>query len=211
MSLIQALKEDEYRHGNLQSIPYSTANTAVFKEDFLHDLYFALKGSRFHKIRPGNSILEMLFCGMTDISYNAIVSYLSKIPMGVMGIWEDGQFRPAGIHFVTVSMGAGDELACFGGYGFLKEHWGSEEQETLTVLGLSQIFGQLNVKSIHGMRYLQNEFTARYMARFGFKDVGIIPNYMLRRGKLVPGVVSTLSREAFEENLLGRVLSASPK
>jgi RimJ/RimL family protein N-acetyltransferase len=208
MSLIQALKEDEYKWGNLQSIPYSPQNPA-FKEDFLHDLYFQFRGSRFHKTRPGNNILEVLFCGMQDVSYNAITSYLAKTPLCIMGIWQDdGTFRTAGIHFTPVKTGGMDgEAMCISGYGFLKEFWGSEEMETLTVLGIAQIFGELNVKQIHGIRYTTNEFTARYMARFGFHDLCTIPNWMMRNGKLVDGVLSTLSRNEYESNLLQRVLS----
>lgn len=208
MSLIQALREDKYRYGDLQSIPYDPKNP-LFKEDYLHDLYFMLKGSRFHKTRPGNGILDVLFCGMPDISYNTITAYLATHNLCVMGIWQpDGTFSTAGIHFTPVrTVGPDGESMCISGYGFLKDYWGTEEMETLTVLGIAQIFGELNVKSIHGIRYTTNEFTARYMAKFGFHDLCTIPNWMLRNGKLVPGVLSTLSREEYERNLMERVLS----
>jgi hypothetical protein len=211
VSLIQAFKDDSYTYGNLQSIAYNRNDTSIFKPGFLGDLYWMLKGDRFHKTRPGSGILEVLMCGMSDISFDQVVSYLARIPLCVMGIWEESpegrRFRPAGIHFITVHTKSDTESSCFAGYGFVKEFWGSDEQETLTLLGISQIFGELNVKTINGMRFTTNEFTARYMAKFGFKDTGLIKDHLPRRGKLVDGVVSTLSKSDFETNLLERVLS----
>ena len=208
LSMIEAFRQDNYRFGVLQSIAYDRNRVDLFPPGFLGRLYFALQGSRFHKNRPGDGVLEVLFCGM-DTSFDSVVSYLARIPLAVMGIWQDdGTFKAAGIHFITTKAGIGEESSCFAGYGFLKEYWGTNEQESLTILGISQIFGELKVKSIHGVRYTANEMTARYMARFGFKDVGTLPDYMLRRGKIVPAVLSTLSRAEFERNLEKRVLEA---
>lgn len=209
MSLIQALKEDNYRANNLQAIPYDRTKTELFKPGFLGDLYFQLKGSRFHKTRPGNGILDVLFCGMQDLSFDAIVAYLQSRPLSILGVWEGDTFRAAGLHFIVTKTGSGDECSCMAGYSFFREWWGTDEQESLTVLGIAQIFGELNVRTIHGLRYRENEFTARYMARFGFKDIATIPDQMLRRGKLVPGVLSMLSRNDFETNLLQRVLNST--
>jgi hypothetical protein len=210
MSLIEAFKSDQYKYGNLQSIPYDKSRTDVFPEGFLGRLYFSLQGSRFHKTRSGDGVLQALFCGMTDLSFDKIVSYMASIPLCVMGIWQpDGTFRPAGIHFIPTKTGVGAESMAFGGYGFLKEYWGTEEQESLTVLGIAQIFGELNIKQLHGMRYSTNAFTARYMERFGFRDLCTIPNYMMRGNKMVDGVLSTLARSDFEANLVERLLKSA--
>jgi len=146
-------------------------------------------------------VLETLFCGMADLSFDSIVAYLSTVALVVMGRWEGEQFKVAGICFPTTRIGSGDQKACFAGYGFTREWWGTDEQELLAALGISVLFVEGDVLAIHGIRYETNSLTAKFMARFGFKDVGTIPMYFLRRGKLVGAVVSTLSREKFEENL----------
>ncbi len=206
MSLIQSFKDMHYRVGPCQAIEYNRKDTALFKPGFLGELYFKLRGERYSK-RDGTGILEMLFCGMTDLSYDAIVSYLASRAIVVLGVWQDEKnFKVAGLAFPTIMIGAGEQRACFAGYGFLREFWGSEEQEVLAALGLSVLFSELNLLSIHGIRYSGNAQTARFMQRFGFRDVGTVPHYMLRRGELVDGVVSTLRRERFEE-VLAEMLS----
>lgn len=197
MGILNQLKEQNYRWGDLQAIPYSRTETAIFKPGFLGELYFKFRGSRFSR-RDGTGILENLFCGMTDLSYDAIVPYLAGRPICVLGVWQGTEFKVAGFNFTTVSIGAGEHKACFAGYGFTREFWGTDEEEVLAVLGITVIFQELDVLSIHGVRYADNDFTAHFMRRFGFRDVGTLPNYMMKRGKLVDGVISTLSRETFE-------------
>ena len=205
LGILKAIKDDHYRIGDLQAIEYHRTNTQIFKPGFLGDLYFMLKGNRYNR-RDGDGILEALFCGMKDLSYDAIVSYLAGRPIIVLGIWQGVTFNPAGFCFPTTVMGEGDQKAAFAGYGFQRKWWGSDEQEVLAALGISVLFSELSLLSLHGMRYAENAQTAKFMQRFGFRDVGTIPHYMLRRGKLVDGVVSTLSRERFEE-VLARMLS----
>lgn len=201
LGLIKAFKDDHYRIGNLQAIEYHRTNTSVFKPGFLGDLYFMLKGNRYSK-RSGDGILEVLFCGMKDLSYDAIVSYLASRPLICLGVWgEDNSFELAGFCFPTTIIGEGDQKAAFAGYGFLPKFWGTEEQEVLAALGIAVLFSELALLSLHGIRYSGNDLTAKFMERFGFRDVGTIPHYMMRRGKLVEGVVSTLSRDRFEEAL----------
>jgi hypothetical protein len=210
MSLIAAFKADNFRVGDCQAIEYHRTNTQIFQPGFLGELYFMLKGNRYNK-REGDGILQTLFCGMKDLSYDAIVSYLAGRPIVALGVWvSEKSFKLAGFCFPTIMIGEGDQKAAFAGYGFLREFWSSDEQEVLAALGISVLFSELNLLSLHGMRYAGNAATARFMERFGFKDVGTIPHYMLRRGKLVEGVVSTLSRERFEEVLAEMLAGKEP-
>ena len=50
--------------------------------------------------------------------------------------------------------------------------------------------------------------TARFMRKYGFREVGRIEKYMLSDGKLIPAVASTLLRSDFEK-YLERVVSES--
>ncbi len=201
LGFLKAFKEDKYRVGNCQAIEYKRNDHTIFKPGFLGELYFMLQRNRYNK-RAGNGILEALFCGMKDLSYDAIVAYLATRAIVCLGVWVDETtFKLAGFAFPSTLIGENDERAIFGAYGFLPEFWGTDEQEILTALGLCFLFSELNLLSIHGIRYHENAQTAKFMERFGFRDVGTIPHYMLKRGKLVSAVVSTLSRERFEEVL----------
>lgn len=206
MGLIEAFKEDKFRIGNCQAIEYNRADTTIFKPGFLGELFFMLRQNRYSK-REGTGILESLFCGMKDLSYDAIVSYLSTRAIVCLGVWVDEtSFKLAGFCFPTTVIGEGEQKSAFAGYGFLPEFWGTDEQEIMAALGITVLFSELKLLSLHGIRYAGNRATARFMERFGFHDVGVIPHYMLKRGKLVEGVVSTLSRERFEE-VLAEMLS----
>lgn len=218
MSLIAAIKADGYRYGDMQVIIYDRRDATIFKPGFLGELYFMLKGDRYNRRGEGSGILETLFCGMTDLSYDSIVPHFAGHPLAVMGVWNPvldeatnetvDKFDVAGVAFPVTMLGRGDQKACFAGYGFLPKYWGTSEQETLTILGLALLFSELDVLSIHGIRYADNDLTARFMARFGFVDTGTLPRYMLRKGKLVEAVTSTLSVEAFEAHLAHRALEA---
>lgn len=197
MSIIEAIKQDGYQIGNCRMIQYSRNDQSVLKAGFLGELYFALTQNRYSK-RSGMGTLESLFCGMQDLSYDAIVSYLAGRAVSVLGVQDGDNFQMAGFFFPTVIMGAGTDRSCFGAYGFLPRWWGSEEQEVLTAIGLAALFSELNLLSVLGVRYSDNELTAKFMSRFGFRDCGTLPHYLAKRGKLVSATVSELSRDRFE-------------
>lgn len=198
--LLEALRLDQYRIGNAQAILYDRRETAVLPPDFLAQLYWSLNGDRYSN-RRGMGILETLFCGMSDVSFPAIVSYLAGRPVVAVGVWHGDKFKVAGFTFPTAVMGVEGQKSAFVGYGFLKEFWGTDEQEVCTILGLSMLFNEMNLLSIHGQRFHDNDFTAKFMEKFGFKDIGRIPHFLLKRGKLVDGMVNTLSIDTFESKL----------
>lgn len=201
MSILKSLKDADYRLGDLQAIMYNRNDRRVFKPGFLAELYWMLKGSGQYSKREGMGVLETLFCGMADLSFDGVVAYLSTVSIVVLGKWADDEFKVAGLCFPTTRIGSGDQKACFAGYGFTRDWWGTDDQEILAALGIAVLFFEGDVLAIHGIRYETNTLTARFMAKFGFRDIGTIPMYMLRRGKLVGATVSTLSRVDFEENL----------
>lgn len=196
VNVLQAFRQDEYRIGNFQAIGYLRTRTDVFPEGYLGELYKQMKTGLSGK--RGDSWLRTLFCGMQDVSYDAIVSYLAGRQLVIMGEWVDGKFEAAGFIFPTVSLGGGDQKAAFAGYGFFRKWWGTDDSEILAMLGLSFFFVELGLSCIHGMRYPDNGLTKNFLEPFGFKDVGRLPRYMLRNGKLVDGVASSLLREDFE-------------
>ena len=201
-SLIEAFKDDSYRIGDAQAIPYDRTRTAIFPEGFLAGLYVRLKGSRFAANRPeSRDTLEALFCGMTDTSFDAIVAYLAKLPLIIMGVWDGDDFEPAGFCFPSAVTALGDERMCFGAYALFRKWWGTDEATALVMLGICAMFGEWKLLAIHGTRYDDNYLTARFLKQFGFKDVGKIDRFLLRRGKLSSAITSSLMREEFEDYL----------
>jgi RimJ/RimL family protein N-acetyltransferase len=197
-SLIEAFKDDNYRIGDAQAIVYSRERTAIFHEGFLAGIYLRLKGDRFHD-SGGNGILETLFCGMQDYSFDSIVSYLAKLPIVVTGVWNGDEFEPAGFGFSVASTRTKDESMAFCGYTLFRKWWGTQEAAGLAMLGLCAMFGEWKLSAIHGFRYVDNHLTARFMRQFGFKDIGCIQRYMIQRGQLAPAIVSSLMIEDFED------------
>jgi RimJ/RimL family protein N-acetyltransferase len=208
VSILESLKLDKYRWGNCQAIVYDRRKTDLFPPGFLSNLYFSFLGNRYNS-RPGTGILEVLLCGFSDLSHDSVVQFFMRTPLVILGVWDSDKFEAAGCCFPTIMIGAGEEeRACYCGYGYQRKWWGSAEQEVLTLLGLSILFQEMNLQAIHGVRFEENDLTAKYMQRFGFKDVTVMPAQMTRNGKLVPGVVSTLPRSVFESVVEKMVLEA---
>lgn len=205
MSILEAFRDDEYRIDNLQAVLYSRTNP-MFEEGYLGRIYGLMKGDRFSSRRPnGTGILGSLFFGM-DVSWESIVSYLSKTPVIVMGEWRGEEFNPAGIIFRTVVVGGGKSAMM--GYTFFREYWGSDYSEVLTILGLSLAFQEFKLEAIHGLRYSDNNLTKNFLTPVGFKDTGVLPRWEMRRGQLVDAVTSCLLREDFESYVERRLIEA---
>jgi hypothetical protein len=218
VSILEVFKEDQYRIGSLQVIPYDRKRDGLFHEGYIGDLYFRMKGDRFHQTkadkRIGTGVLENLFCGMSDVSYDAIVPYLAARPLLIFGEWVEHEdspedFEPAGLMFPVTTIGsANTERSVFVGYTMFRPYWGKPEAEVLGMLGLAYFFVELNVQAVLGVRYDSNSLTARFAGKYGVTDVGWIPKYMVRHGKLVGAVVSALLKEDFEKYVERQLLEA---
>jgi hypothetical protein len=198
VDVLGALKEDEYRLGDLAAIRYDRKNTDLFPDDYLGHLYHRCRES---KRRSGDGILTQLFGGNPASDFNSIVTYLaSRSYLIILGRWEGEKFHELGFAFSVISCGfPHTEKSLFGGYGFFRDAWGTADQEIVTMLGLAYLFKELDIVALHGIRYEENLLTARFMAKFGFKVDGAIPYYQLKGNKLSTGIISTLLRTDFED------------
>lgn len=200
-SILNVLREDNYRVGNCQVILYDRKRIDVFPEGYISQLYQLCKLSGHHN-KLG--ILPNLFCGLPDLSHDPITCYLANRPILVPVIWTDpDRFLSAGLAFPTtvpvLGTRSGQHRSVFMGYGLFRGVWGKPEAEILGMLGLAYFFLEYDTTAIHGLRYADNALTARFTHQFGFKDNGSIPRYLLRDGELVTGVSSTLLIEDFEQ------------
>ena len=198
VDVLSALQEDGYRLGDLQAIRYDKSSTYLFPDQYLGHLYNRCRES---KRRSGNGILDATFGGNPASDFNSIVTYFAtRAFLLILGRWEGDKFHELGFAFPTVALGTNStERSMIAGYGFFREAWSTEDQQILTMLGLAYIFKEFDLKAIIGNRYTDNTLTAKFMGKFGFKDCGEIPFFQLRGTKLVPMVVSALTREDFEQ------------
>ena len=197
-----------YRWGDCQAILYDPVRESVFPPPYLLTLYNLCRASGRAKL----GILEPLFCGMRDLSQEAICAYLHAQKLVILGEWrqeerEDGSkiafFAPLGFCFLTVLTRGKTTSSGFGAYAFFQEAWRSPQQWVLTGLGISYLLQEFGLVTLNGIRYADNKLTARWMQKFGFQDVGTLPNYMIRpsTGELTDATVSTLARAEFESRL----------
>lgn len=197
MSILSQIKADGYRIGNCQAIMYDARRTDIFETGFLGRFYkLCLESGR----RTPTSLLDTVFAGNPPSTFDAIVSYLASHPLVILGVWEGETFKPQGGAFLQIFCGVQPpERAAFCGYLFLRDIWGTEELDALGMLGLALLFEQFDLKAIHGIRYSSNLLTKKFTEKFGFRQVGEIPFYQLKDGKLAPGIVTTLLRSDFEK------------
>lgn len=216
-------KRSNYQLGSLAAVPYDRRRPLAFQpQPFLPYLWQRTGSSG--RSRLGS--LPALFCGMTDLTSDAICSYLSQRLVLVLGeyrtqaidpddplpaanfedlcepqLYSLGYAFPASIPIVTSR--DSQTNAMFIGYTFFQEAWRTPQQIVLMYLGLAFLFGEFRLVNIHGVRYADNRLTARLAGKFGFRDVGTIPNYMQREatGELADATISTLDRATFVDKL----------
>jgi len=203
---LQNIHDLAYRWGDCQAIEYSSTRPDVFPShsgSYLLDLYERCRTSGRAKL----GILEPLFCGMKDLSAEAIVAFLHVHKIVVLGEWRPTathpRFHPLGFCFLTALCEGKTTRAGFGAYAFFSEAWRTDQQIVLTWLGIAHLFFEGKLCALHGTRYADNHLTARWMAKFGFKDAGTLENHMIRysTGELTAATISTLVRADFEARL----------
>jgi hypothetical protein len=211
---LDRIAESSYRWGDCQAILFDPARTDVFPGLYLSSLWHKCRNSGRAKL----GILEPTFCGMKDLSHDAIVSYLHTKKLTILGEWQmvdvgageamRQEFVPLGFCFLATACEGKSSNSAFGAYAFFRSAWRTPQQTVLSALGIAYLFREYRLSSLHGIRYADNKLTARWMAGFGFRDLAEIPDSIVRygTGELEPSVVSTLSRKDFEIRL-GRVTS----
>jgi hypothetical protein len=192
-----------YRWGDCQAIQYDPVREDVFQPPYLLHLYNLCRSSGRAKL----GIIEPLFCGLKDLSQEGICAYLHTLKLTILGEWRqdflhDPYFHPLGFCFLSTppSLGA-TSCSAFGAYAFFQEAWRTDQQYVLTLLGISYLFQENSLTYLHGIRYADNKLTARWMQKFGFRDIGTLPQQIYRQstGELEAGTLSTLARADFEE------------
>jgi len=198
---IDALAAEDFSLGNCATIQYNPPLPGfahLFPDDYLSTLYVRMKESL---------ILARTMCGMRDLSHNAITSYLASKPIFAAVEWtpDRSRFTTLGFGFIVNWIGvpypAPGPRSASAAYAMFPDSYGSPEAEILAMLGLARMFHTYSLQSIYGQRYIRNALTARFMARFGFKDIATLPDFLIHRNgngeELTGCVVSHLTRQDF--------------
>jgi hypothetical protein len=201
-----ALADDHFTLGPCRVLLYNRLHTSLYSDDLLSRLYDACLASR-----PSHpfGILPSAFCGMLDLSRDAMLSYWatrnplllltldhksysSKSPLDIRTspILTDGTIV-AGFSFITAFQGAAispnggpqpvGERSALGAYLYFRPFWGTPEIEILQMLGLALYFHTYSLSAIHGQRYSCNVLTQKFMSRFNSRDVGTLQRFLADR------------------------------
>jgi hypothetical protein len=196
-SILEVFKLDSFRMGDCQVIPYDRRKINIFGTNYLHHLY-----SQCLLSRPSSpwGILPSVFCGMPDLSSDAICSYLANKSVVLLCVHTSPtEFTPAGFCWVVESIKSPLANSAFAAFAFFRPWWGTPESVVLGMLGLAYLFTVNSLTAVLGQRYDTNEPARRYMKQFGATNCGTVP-YLLRNheGGLESCTVSALLRTDFE-------------
>jgi hypothetical protein len=196
-SILDAFKQDSWRLGDCQVIPYDRKRIDVFGTNYLHYLYAQCLESR-----PSSpyGILDSLFCGFADLSADAVCSYLANKQVILLCIHDSPtQFTPAGFAWPVEHIKSPAANSAFCAFAYFRPYWGTPESVVLGMLGLSYLFSHYSLRTVLGQRYISNVLAGRFLAQFGAKDCGTVPDLLrTHTGTLEPCTVSALTREDFE-------------
>jgi hypothetical protein len=196
--LFKIFADDGYRFGSCFVRPYDRRQPELFGDDFLLQLY-----------RQSKSTLKSTFCGMSDLSAPTVCAYLStRNPLLLMCVDEPSDpkgFEVIGYSFPSVWSGPRMNVinpdpgrTMFMGYSCSPSWYRSPEFVVATMLTGIYYFHTFNLLSIQGQSYPSNHLTRKFLAQFGTREVGTIPDFLFDGKQMLPSVQSYLGREEFE-------------
>lgn len=198
-AILDLIHEQNYTFSNCQVLRYDRFNESLFPSPYLTKLY-RLTCASARRSSSGKGALVEAFCNSTDLSHDNIVAYLfTRNPLLILSVWTSPTtWEPTGYAYFSVLKGEGATRLAFGAFTYFADWWGKPEITLLSVLGLGYFFRNHGLRMIAGERYASNALAGRFMRQFGFRDVGRFSRYLVRDGKLVPGVLSECLPEDFE-------------
>ncbi len=207
-----------YRFGNCSVRVYDRTNVDLYGRELLRDMYMGCLSAAPN--RP-LGILPEAFCGMTDLSCDAISAYLAgRNPVLLMCVDNpllSTGFDVIGFSFPTIWAGVKQGTvdpdpgrSMFMGYVIFRPYWAQPESVVSMMLTGVYYFHTYNLLSINGQRYPWNHLTAKFLSQFGTRDTGIIPNFIVSGNRVVDCVVSSLARADFETYVTKTIAGCTP-
>jgi hypothetical protein len=106
-----------------------------------------------------------------------------------------------GLSFPAFWIGSKDkdsERSMIMGYTSFRQAYRTPELVVCMMLTGIYYFNEFDLLSISGQRFAFNRLSPRFLAQFGVRDTGYIPDFLMHNGKLVDCYLSNLSRADFE-------------
>lgn len=191
----EAVKDDyRYKRGHLLLTAYSP-KVGTMKEDILIVIYNRLKeqglwGTVFHE-SPGMSMLEF----MNFFSYGNCLLQILCVTDSAGTIVDI-----AGIAWLADLVVCQNILTrAVGSFVFFKEYQKPIYTDQFSEIILDFWFTEMKVDVIVGVTPEPNRAALLFVKRAGFKEVGRLPGYTTLDGKIVTGVVTSMSKQEHKE------------
>ena len=123
--------------------------------------------------------------------------------MQVYALKEGENLIPAGYCWVDDVVGRDSERRAMFGLCWFKEYRGRPEVAELGWMCLEYWFNELRIDVLFGATMETNTAAKNFARRFGFEDVGTVPKFLYRQGKLTSARVVMLEKSKFEEQVSG--------
>lgn len=182
----ERFKDHYYQTDKVILLPYIDHRQA-FPDGFLVNLYEQMKA---------DGLLETVFAGMSDVTCNKFVSYLSTHPMVVYIIKEE--MNCVGFGWVAQSEGiTGARKGSFG-FTFFRKYWGTQMVRDLCWLSLRWWFHELKIDVLYATSLRTNRLATNFSRIFGFEKIGNLPMFFQKGDKLVDGTLICLKKTNFD-------------
>lgn len=172
-------------------IPASEQTLATSFPALICDLYARTRDQK---------LLGTVFPGHGDVTFYEFSQYVAR-PGNFLAIgWvEDSgtKSKVAGYGFLYDYHGQFPNAQGTAGYCFFKEWWGSEEIVEIAINVVDYWFLS-GFKAIYGTILESNRLGRAFDRKIGFKEVGKLPNYFYRDGRLQSGVMYVKERQEVE-------------
>lgn len=186
-------KEYEFVRGNLMLMPYS-ATAGVLNEEALITLYNKLRSE---------GLWDIVFHEDTGVNLIKFLNFFSggQALLQVLAITDNkGSFQPAGMAWVADVCVCGGVLnRATGSFLFFKEFQRPMYTDQFAEMIMEYWYEQLGLDIVVGVTPEPNRPALLYVKRAGFKEVGRIPNYTTLNGKVVTGIITSMTKEEYRQ------------
>lgn len=183
--LEKRLANHTYQTDKVILVPYLD-NRKVFPDDFLAQLYGQM-------LKDGT--LETVFAGMSDVTLNKFVSYLSKHPV-VVYVLKPGDV--VGFGWVAQAEGCDGARKASFGFTFYRKYWGTQLVRDLCWFSLRWWFEELKIDILYATSLKTNHMATNFARTFGFQKIGHLPMFFQKGDRLVDGTLICLKKSEFD-------------
>ena len=174
-----------YQTDQVILLPYFD-HRGAFPEDFLVHLYSQMME---------DGLLETVFAGMSRVTLNKFVVYLSSHPT-VIYIEKPGNV--VGFGWVAQSEGIDGARKASFGFTFFRKYWATKRVRDLCWFSLRWWFTELKVDVLYATSLRSNRLATNFSRIFGFNRIGDLPMFFQKGDSLVDGTLICLKRYDFD-------------